>query len=186
MSYNEAYQNLWTGGVTISPHSWYHQCTRLNTITGQQSGATLIGPDLSRYCALFCYAFKGSLIGAGVSQTIPPIIDSYCAFQPLILFSSTPLRQLFATLSLLNILWEESRTTSIFTSGHLTVVVNGKILHDKIDVFFENSTSTLPKSMKGKLSKWKLLWSSQTILIHLHSRFPDPDEGPRPRLLVPG
>ena len=101
----------------------------------------------------FCYALKGSIIGAGVSQTIPPIIDSYCAFQPLILFSSTPLRQLFATLSLLNILWEESRTTSIFTSGHLTVVVNGKILHDKIDVFFENSTSTLPKSMKGKLSK---------------------------------
>ena len=61
MSYNEAYQNLWTGGVTISPHSWYHQCTRLNTITGQQSGATLIGPDLSRYCALFCYALKGSV-----------------------------------------------------------------------------------------------------------------------------
>ena len=34
MSYNEAYQNLWSGGVRISPHYWYHQCTRLNTVTG--------------------------------------------------------------------------------------------------------------------------------------------------------
>ena len=69
MSYNEAYYKLWTGEVGISPHSWYHQCTRLHTNT-----------------------------------------------------------------------------------GHLTVVVNGKTLHHKIDPFFVNSSSVRPESLTGRIS----------------------------------
>ena len=42
MSYNEAYHNLWQGGVTISAHSWYHQCTRLDTQTGDDIIAVII------------------------------------------------------------------------------------------------------------------------------------------------
>ena len=34
-------------------------------------------------------------------------------------------------------------------------MINGKILHDKIDAFFENSTSTLPQSLKGELLQYK-------------------------------
>ena len=37
MVYNEAFYKLGSGEVGISPHSWYHQCTSLNTLTGQQT-----------------------------------------------------------------------------------------------------------------------------------------------------
>ena len=82
MVYNEAFYKLGSGEVGISPHSWYHQCTSLNTLTGQQT--------------LFLRVLQASLI------------------------------------------------------GHLTVVVNGKVLHDKIEPFFADSVSIKPDSLKGK------------------------------------
>ena len=81
MVYNEAFYKLGSGEVGISPHSWYHQCTSLNTLTGQQT--------------LYSGFYKQA-------------------------------------------------------SGHLTVVVNGKVLHDKIEPFFGNSVSVKPDSLKGE------------------------------------
>ena len=106
MSYNEAWHNLWQGGVTISAHSWYHQCTRLDTQTGD---------DI-------------------ITVIIMIII-------------------LIIIVIIIIIIMEDIKSKlSVFTShitGHLTVVLNGRVLRDNIEPFFVNSTSLRPKSLKG-------------------------------------
>ena len=40
--YNGKILKLWVTGVPIVPHSWYHQCSQLNTVTGLYLDFTLI------------------------------------------------------------------------------------------------------------------------------------------------
>ena len=84
--YNGKILKLWAGGVVIVPHSWYHQCTQLDTKTGW----------------LINIFFKIFL----------------------------------------------SKIFKIF-AGHITMIVNGKVLYDDVISDFVNTEDIRPLSLEG-------------------------------------
>ena len=53
MSYDDKFHHLSPTGIPINPQSWYHQCTNIDTRSGQISG---------QETNIYFYHFKGNII----------------------------------------------------------------------------------------------------------------------------